>query len=424
MTRALAVLLALSACLPAAARAQGVDPVQGMSLSQAITTALVREPSARAARADVDIARGARLQAGARPNPTVSVERRQEAPGPDSATEAAIEWPLDLFRRAARIAVADADVAVAEHEEAEARRQLAADVAAAYGDVAAAMRELAITDDVLTAATNQLELLRARAAQGSTPTLDRDMVDVDVRRIQVERIAHAALVDVALLRLKRLLGISPEAPLRVTQTLEDLLTPGDGATDTQPTSRSDVQASEARLLAADARVAEARRDARPEVTVYGSYMRMDTRFPQRGFSLAGELEPVRGQFTYLSGGVMVTLPLWNRRHGNIASATAARQAAEARVEAARLSAATEVSEARARYEQARRTVTLYRDGIRPLARGNLDTVRETYQLGRATVSDVLAEQRRYLETERAYIVALTEAYAAQVSLGRATGEIR
>ena len=49
------------------------------------------------------------------------------------------------------------------------------------------MRELAITDEVLAAAlTIQLELLRARAAQGSTPTLDRDMVDVDVRRIQAQ----------------------------------------------------------------------------------------------------------------------------------------------------------------------------------------------------------------------------------------------
>ena len=64
------------------------------------------------------------------------------------------------------------------------------------------------------------------------------------------------------------------------------------------------------------------------------------------------------------------------------------------------------------------------DGIRPLARRNLDTVRETYQLGRATVFDVLAEQRRYLETERAYTEALSEAYASRVSLSRATGDIR
>ena len=425
MTRALTVLLGLAAVLAVPASAQDVDPGAGLSVGEAIAIALAHEPSVRAARSDVEMTRGARLQAGARPNPTVSVEHRQEPGGPDTATEAGIEWPLDLFRRDARMKTADADVTVAEYEEANARRHLAADVAAAYGDVALAMRELAITDDVLTAATGQLELLRARAAQGSTPTLDRDMVDVDARRIQADRAAQAGRVDVMLLRLKRLLGLPPDAPLRITQTLEDLAVADDAAITVQPTSaRPDVQASEARIVAADARVAETRRNARPEVTVFGSYMHMDSRFPQRGFSQAGELEPVRGQFNYVTGGAMVTVPLWNRQQGNIAAATAARQAAEVRAQAARLSAAAEVSEARVQHDQARRAVTLYQDGVRPLARRNLDAVRETYRLGRATVFDVLAEQRRYLDTERAYTAVLSAAYAARVNLRRATGEIR
>jgi outer membrane protein, heavy metal efflux system len=424
MTRMAAAVIALSACLAAAARAQDAATGEGLSLSQAVAVALAREPAIRAVRADVEIARGTRLQAGLRPNPTLSLERRQEPGGPDTSTEAAIEWPLDL-RRSPRIAVADAEVIVAEHEAADARRQLSADVAAAYGDVAAATRELAITDDVLAAATRQLELLRARAAEGSTPTLDRDMVDVDVRRMQAERAPQAGQVEVALLRLKRLLGMSPDLPVRVTQTLEDLVAAEAVATGAPSAfTRPDVQAAEARVLAAGARIDEASRAGRPEVTLFGSYMRMDTQFPQRGFSPRGELERVHGQFNYLSAGAMVTLPLWNRQQGTLAAATAARQAAEARTEAARLAAATEVSEARIQYEQAHRAVKLYQDGVRPLAQQNLDIVRETYRLGRATVFDVLAEQRRYLETERAYTEALSQAYAAHVNLGRATGDIR
>src|SRR6185503_8144039 len=114
-----------------------------------------------------------------------------------------------------------------------------------------------------------------------------------------------------------------------------------------------------------------------------------------------------------------TVPLFNRQHGNLAAATAARRVAEARAESARLTAAVEVAEARVRYEHAIRAVTLYNDGVRPLARRNFETVRETYQLGRATVFDVLAEQRRYLETERGYTEALSDAYTSRVSLRRA-----
>jgi outer membrane protein TolC len=59
-----------------------------------------------------------------------------------------------------------------------------------------------------------------------------------------------------------------------------------------------------------------------------------------------------------------------------------------------------------------------------LARHNLDIVRETYQLGRATLFDVLNEQRRYLEFESGYTDALADAFAARTALQRATGVIR
>jgi outer membrane protein, heavy metal efflux system len=414
--------VALCVCVAAPVGAQDVAPGEGVSLTQATALALEREPATRAARADVEIARGVSVQADLRANLTLSFEHRQEPGGTDTATDIGIEWPLELYRRGPRVAVANANLSVAQHEEADVRRQLAASVAFAYGEVAAASRELSIRDDVLAAAVKQLELLRARSAQGAAPTLDRDVVDVEVRRIQAERAVQAGRVDRALVRLKRLLGMAPEIPLRITQSLEELLdalTPEAASSPTRP----DVQASEARVLAEVQRLAAARNEGRPDVTMFGSYMRMDAGFPQQGFSPGGSLERIRGRFNYLTVGAMVTLPLWNRQQGSIAAAAAARDAAEARAEASRLNAASEVAEARVWFEQAQRAVWLYEEGIRPLARRNLDTVRETYQLGRATVFDVLAEQRRYLETERAYTEALSDAYTSRVSLGRARGVV-
>ena len=78
---------------------QYVDPVNGLSLDQAVARALEQEPSLRAARSEIDVARGMRLQASLRPNPTISFERREEPAGTDNQTMFAVEWPLDLFRR-------------------------------------------------------------------------------------------------------------------------------------------------------------------------------------------------------------------------------------------------------------------------------------------------------------------------------------
>jgi outer membrane protein TolC len=67
---------------------------------------------------------------------------------------------------------------------------------------------------------------------------------------------------------------------------------------------------------------------------------------------------------------------------------------------------------------------VYSGPTRALARENLQVIRQSHELGRVTLLDVLAEQRRYLDTERAYTAALREAFEARTALNRAAGGIR
>jgi len=69
-------------------------------------------------------------------------------------------------------------------------------------------------------------------------------------------------------------------------------------------------------------------------------------------------------------------------------------------------------------------VNLYGAGAQTLARQNLAVVDQSYDLGRVTVFEVLAERRRYLDVERAYTEVLREAYEARTALNRALGEGR
>jgi cobalt-zinc-cadmium efflux system outer membrane protein len=158
--------------------------------------------------------------------------------------------------------------------------------------------------------------------------------------------------------------------------------------------------------------------------MFGMYMRMDAGFPQRGFGAAGDLERVRGVFHYLSGGAMVTVPILNRNQGAVAAAEAERSRAAAQLDAARLTANSEIASARSRDEYARRALQAYGGDALALARQNLDVVGQTYELGRGTLLDVLAEQRRYLEVERSYTDILHEAYEARHTLKAALGDLR
>jgi cobalt-zinc-cadmium efflux system outer membrane protein len=282
---------------------------------------------------------------------------------------------------------------------------------------------------VLMAARRQFELLRARVEAGAAPPLDRDLLDVELQRLESERLLAAGRVDAAMAELKRWLGLPPASPLTLRDTLETLVTRELPATEPVVApdvarARADVREAGARVLLAEARIDRARRDGRFDVSLFGSYMRMDAGFPQLGVVPGGALERVRGVFHYVSGGAMVMVPFLNRNQGEVAAARAERTAAAARLEATELSAQAEIASAGARDAQARRAIALYSSRVRQLARQNLDVVGQTFELGRATVFDVLTEQRRFLEIEGAYTGALREAWDASTALKRATGDVR
>lgn len=407
-----------------------VDRVNGLSLEQAIARAFGQEPSLRAARAGIDVTRGVRQQASLHPNPSASLEWRDEPAGTDSQVMVGVQWPLDLFRKDARVEVADREVQAVELAVADRERLLAAEVRTRYGEVLAEIRTLAVSDELLAVTRRQHELLRARVEEGSTPPLERDLLDVELRRLESERLLQNGRAEAALVELRRVLGMAPDATLMLSDTLDDLVLGAPSApqatmgASTLLDQRADVREAATRIHIAEAKIARAQSEGRFDVSVIGSYARMDAGFPQRGFADDGSIERVRGQFHYVSAGVMVSLPLLNRSQGDIAAAKAERAGAASALEATRLTAAAEIAAARARDDYARRAVNAYGGAIRTLARQNVTVVSQSYELGRLTVFDVLAEQRRYFDLERGYTDALKAAYEARTALNRALGGVR
>ena len=407
-----------------------IDPVNGLSLEDAIARALEREPSLRATRAQVEVSRGLQAQASLRANPFVSFVQQEEPSGTDNQTRVEVQWPLDLFRKEGRMTVAERELDVVQHAAIERERLLTADVRVKYGAVVAAARALSISETLLTATTRQETLAASRVEQGAAAPLDRDMLRVEVQRLLADRAVQSGLVERALLELKRVMGLNPEAALTLREPLEQIVM-REQASDVYvagdleaAASRSDVRQAEAQVAVAEAQIDRAKRESRLDVSLVGMYMRMDAGFPQAGFGQTGNLERVRGVFHYVSGGAMVTLPVLNRNQGAVAALQAQRAAATAQADATRLTAETDIAAARGRDVHAREALKAFSADTMTLARQNLDVVRQTYELGRATLVDVLNEQRRYLELERAYTDVLREAFEARQTLKTALGEIR
>jgi cobalt-zinc-cadmium efflux system outer membrane protein len=406
---------------------QYYDSQRGISLDEAIDMAIAQEPALRAARADIDVAKGTRTQAGLWPNPSVSFEWRDEPSGTDNQAMIAVQWPLELFRRAGRTNVADREIAIAELSVMGRERTIRADVRARFGDVLGGIRRLTLLDELTAAVRRQRDLLRARVEQGASPPLERDLVEVELQRLEPARLLQVGRIESALFALKRSVGLEATAPLLVRDSLEEIVQrearslPAVADPAAQMNERADVREAAARIATAKAKVDRAEREGRIDVSLFGSYQRMDAGFPQLGIGSTGSLERVRSVFHYVAGGAMVTIPLSNHNQGEVAAARAEHARAVANHEAARLSAESELAAARVMDQRTHEAAQAYSAEARALARRNLETVGQSYALGRMTVFDVLAEQRRFLEVELAYSDALDAAFVARTLLLQAHG---
>jgi cobalt-zinc-cadmium efflux system outer membrane protein len=411
-----ALVLGLLAQSPAAPPA--------LRLDQAIAEALRAEPGLAAARAERDAARADTQQAALRPNPELSFEQREQTGGPDRQTAIGVELPLELFRRDPRIAAAAAGAHRADAALLDRERLLVAEVRARYGNALEAARRLEVMDAVTAAARRTYELLVNRAAEGASPPLDRDVALVEWRRLEGERALASGRASMTLTALKIALGRSPSSPLTLGDSLEGLVTGAPAVADAAADTRADVREAAADVDVARAGTRLAEQDGKPDVSLFGGYMRMDQGFPQNGLSASGVPEPIHGVFHNVAVGVKLSLPLFNRGQGAVAAAKAREVVAAQVLAGRRLAASGDIDSARARLDAARRALASYEGDTRALARRNVDVVRETYGLGRAMLFDVLAEQRRYLDFEAAYIGALAETFAAVTELQRAKGVSR
>jgi outer membrane protein, heavy metal efflux system len=433
MIRVTHVAIGVVACaLAFAPRASAQDG----TIEQLVATALERSPEIRAARTAVDSAKGQLTQAGLRPNPALT-GTQQQLSGGTHETLVGVDWPLDLFRRQSRVAVAQRTAEATSLSVQNRERVLAAEVRAEAGRLLAARRNVEVMNEALAAARRMRELLDSRVTEGDTPKLDANIAAVEVGRMEADVIIAQADADAAAIELKALAGLAPEAQLLLRDSLEELvridlreLVRIDTAAAAPPpdadvlAARADIREATTRVELAGARVDQARREGRLDMTLSGSFDRMRFGFPQLAFNNTGTLVPINGLFSGVLFGARLTMPVRNKNQGAVAAAEAERSGETEMLAARQLAARAELDAAVVRDREALRAVELYATTIRDQARQNVDVELEAYDLGRTPLSDLLAEQRRYLDVEAAYTSALSRAYLARVSLRRARGEIR
>jgi outer membrane protein TolC len=401
-----------------------LDQTNGMTADEAEAYALAHNGELEAARKELDAAKAMVKQARLRANPKLDIEgTRQIPPGKDNSVMAGAMLPLELGgRRLLRIAVAEHEVEVRGRVLENSERLLESEVRMKFGEALSEALKLSFTDELVAANQQSFNLIAARVVEGATPPLEQNMALVELNRLRSLRESAEGKVEISILELRNLMGMSPEQPLRLRgdfSGMVDHLPPVAEVTERALHQRPDLQAFRAAETLAAARIEQARAEGRLDASVTAGYERMNSSFPVFGVNEQGQLLPVQDVFHFLKFGISLDLPVRNKNQGAIEAAVAQSQATKSRREFAELTVRREVASAYALYDRAVRAEEIFRLGARDPAKANLEVVRQTYELGSKTLIDYIGEQRRFIELENDFIDAQLAVYNARVEIGRA-----
>ena len=402
--RVLALAGTLAALWPAGAAWSQTAPPFAQLLNQTRDV-----PRVTVLEADVARARGLAEQARARPNPSINVYAENFAGDLDrnarnqQQTTFQIDQPIELGgKRSARIAAGEAGIVAAQARNRDGRLVYATELARAYAGAEIADRRIAIAEDEVEEATDDLKVARALVGAGKEARLRQVQAETELNTLQADLENARALKTAALARLSALAGITPPFT-GLSESLLDRL-------DAKP-AFGPIDPMQATMV----RVAEAERDAAARAVTVQQRLAIPNVTAQLGVR---QLRVASGPAVV--AGISVPLPLFDRNRGNISAARAELQGAEARAAAARLEAEAGtraglalVEAADARAAAAQRTLATAQEGYR--------LARVAYEAGKSPLIELLAARHNLGVARGVILDAAAARLDARANLARLQG---
>jgi cobalt-zinc-cadmium efflux system outer membrane protein len=410
MHRIFTALVAMSSCASIAQAQSAIsvatDPT--FTLNAALSRAGISSPSIEAASAGVRYTEAARAVANLRPNPSIVTQTENiggsgQYRGLRSAeTTAGIELPIELGgKRAARIAVADAQIGGAQIAAAMAMADLRLAVTRTYIEAVTAERRLTTSREQAAIANEALRAARIRVRAGRASPIEEQRADV--MRINAEAGLERAerTLEVARSNLARRIG--QPIPGALDLAWFDRIGRYGPSTPVDPAGTLALMAAQADVSTANAQVRLARSQRIPDITLSASARRLEAT-----------------NDTAAVFGLSIPFPLFNNGSAAIAQAQANREQTDAqrRVTEREVDQAIAVAEA----EVANAAITA-RTASGPALAAATESARIArigYREGKFGQLDLLDAERTLSETRVAAIDALAAYHDAQARRDRLT----
>ncbi len=387
--------------IPATASAQNI------SLSQAIQSAFDENPDLAAARRDIGIAEGDRLQAGLMPNPVISWEA-EDTRRSTSTTTVLLNQPFELGgKRGARIDVASRGQDIARIELERRGNELRAEVTQAFYAAVRAQAGLELARQSQSLAARGLEIANGRVRAGKSSPVEATRAQVQLSETDLLVRGAQTLKASAFRELARATGSS--APTFDALEYSDL-SPGISPLATQImgaiSDSAELRLAQAQIDQRDAALGSERAQRIPDLTVsIGSqYSRED-----------------RQRVNVV--GLSVPLPLFNRNQGNVLAASRRADQARDMRAATELRLRTQTQTALDQWANASRDIESFNEVILPSAKSAVDAATRGFEMGKFGFLEVLDAQRTLISARSQFLESLASASDARVIVERTYGDI-
>jgi cobalt-zinc-cadmium efflux system outer membrane protein len=332
--------------------------------------------------------------------------------GRDTATGNLLETEFSLLQRfeiggqrGHRIAGATAAVSQQTFEVSAVALDAQTTALEALYRAAHALEVRRLADDALGLAEESLRAAQARYEAGETAVLDVNVARVEQARARREQLAAAARLEGTFGVLREILALPAGEPLRVDVPFRTPEVPTLEALLARLAERPDVRALSAGVSQADAELQLSRASRTPDL-FGGVGLRRE------------EGEPVAGVRIGLS------LPLFQRQTGAIATATARLSQARTALEARQRALDARLRAAHAQYTLAAQAADVIASTALPLLAENEGLTRESYQAGKIGLLELLVIQRQGFAARREALDAQLEASIGAIEVRGVAGVIR
>lgn len=407
----LAGLLATTFLISFPTSAQTVDVPTTLVLNQAIAWALEHSPVLGASASRADAANASRSQAGALPNPEISVEAENiYGDGPyDGVDVAEITYGVSQLvelpgKRGNRIRVAEAEKTKIHYTSDGARLDLIRDVTIAYAELVAAQRDLAVIAEERNLAAEVRNSVAARVDAGKEPPIQRNKAEIEL-----------SSSDIALERARRSVNTKKKAlGILMGGNLSDFTV--DAKTLPAPTEPEpflyyreqlartpDVKSFEADVTQAQSMLSLEKASAFPDPTV--------------AFGVKQFREDDRQAFV---AGVSLPLPVFNINRAGIQRAGHELNAAKLEQRGGELALEASLTEAYENFVSAYREASTLNDSVLPGAEEAFSFSRQGYDAGKFGYLEVLDAQRTLFDARRQYNEAIFDYYRQRATIERMT----